>query len=518
MDQITDTNAVGNSRARRRLAAELLILAALGAALFLTNPAFTVIDDEAKIVSAAGAPLSQTLQTFRQGGNVHEHPPLYDVLLHIWLRLTHANFELLRLPAIIFYLLGIWLLSRAAEEIAGERAAWFAVCMGVLWPFGFHYGRIAAWYSFCFMIVAAFTLAYLCWVKRPGVLRWGEVMLLSVALVYTNYFGWAFLGCLALDAVTRRRKDRLRTAGLALASASLLAITYLPLWPSFADESSGVGVARGLAPDVLLGGFHLYSSFISESAAPWVWFLSVPALIFIAAVLLIMLFEAPWPARRFLLYALMLIAIMTVIGVISTKRLLPEAAWLLLAIAVTAGVLPRGRLRAIFFASLVGIFLIGWFGILARRYYSAPRFIEPWQQVSEEAATRSRADALIIGNNTSFFFYLAYALRSAGGPGSREMLGDFDAPIFGASDWIDEGKPLRGEIFFVRGAPGPLEQGPAWDAQTWLDAHCALVSAQQLMPDPGYALKAKFVPESGLPWRIQTRDYSCADALPGSPR
>jgi hypothetical protein len=28
---------------------------------------------------------------------------------------------------------------------------------------------------------------------------------------------------------------------------------------------------------------------------------------------------------------------------------------------------------------------------------------------------------------------------------------------------------------------------------------CALLSAQQLLPDPEYALKARFVPESGLP-------------------
>jgi hypothetical protein len=391
--------------------------------------------------------------------------------------------------------------------------------IGALWPFGFHYGRIAAWYSFCFLIVAALTLLYLRLMKQPSAARWLALVLLAVALVYTNYFGWAFLACLAVDALIRRRQDALRTASFVFLSGLFLAFAYLPLWRSFADEiSQNLGLARSLTADLLIGGFHFYSVFVSESVAPWFWALSIPALFCIMVVLLATFFHAPWPARRFLIYSLVSIAVMVVSGIITTKRLLPEAAWLLLPIAVAASGLPRGTLRTVFFAALGGILLIGWFGIASRRYYSAPRFIEPWPQVSAQAAARSRANALVIGNHPSFFFYLAYSLHSAGRPGSGEILQDFGspvphAPVFHADDWLDQGEPLGQEVFLVRGAPGPLDQGPAWDAQTWLDTHCSLLSAQQLLPDPEYAVKARFIPEGALPWRIQTRDYSCANAL-----
>jgi hypothetical protein len=49
--------------------------------------------------------------------------------------------------------------------------------------------RFAAWYSFCFLIVAALTLAYLRLVAEPKLSRWLVVLLCAIVLVYTNYFG-----------------------------------------------------------------------------------------------------------------------------------------------------------------------------------------------------------------------------------------------------------------------------------------------------------------------------------------
>jgi hypothetical protein len=69
----------------RSRAFDVLLLAALALALFVTNPRVTFIDDEVSIVSAAAAPLRQTLDAFRSGVGVHEHPPLYDIFLHFWL-------------------------------------------------------------------------------------------------------------------------------------------------------------------------------------------------------------------------------------------------------------------------------------------------------------------------------------------------------------------------------------------------------------------------------------------------
>ena len=101
-----------------------IALAALGVTLMVTNPWFTAVDDEIAIVDVAANPAWQTIKLFLSGGGQHEHPPLSDLILHGWLWLTNGNSQWLRLPSVIFYLLGIWFLVRAARRIGGDRAGY----------------------------------------------------------------------------------------------------------------------------------------------------------------------------------------------------------------------------------------------------------------------------------------------------------------------------------------------------------------------------------------------------------
>ncbi|HXQ96898.1 MAG TPA: glycosyltransferase family 39 protein [Candidatus Limnocylindrales bacterium] len=497
----------------RRRTPEFLLLAALGVMLFITNRWITIFYDEVFIIRAATEPVSQILHKFWVGEGIHEHPPLFDVLFHFWLRLTGASFVALRLPGIAFYLFGLWMLSRTAVELGGTRSARAVLWIGALWPYGYHYGRMAAWYSFCFAIVAWLTYSYIRLVQKPSVGRWCATFFLAAALVYTNYFGWAMLACLAIDFAIRERANWRRAAVILITSGSLLALAYLPLWRSFFHEL-GFGIASDNSPatTVLLGGFEIYNLFVSESVAPWFLALGIPACLCIAACLLVTFKCSSPPARRFLIYGAALLVLMTLAGIINAKRLLPIAAWLLLPIGLTLESLRPGRDRIILSTSIVGILLIGWYGIFNRTHYSAPRFIEPWQQVGADAANHSRAGALIIGNNPSFFFYLIYALVPSESPGRWQMLQNLSAPgAFDAQDWMGRGQPLRSEVFLVRGAPGPLEEGAPWDAEQWLDKRCRLIEFHQMAPDPASTLKAKFMPESEqLPWRIRVRQYSCS--------
>jgi hypothetical protein len=502
----------------------LVLLVAVGVMLVATNRWITFIDDETSIITTAAQPLRATLHAFWIGEGLHEHPPLYDVLLHFWLSITRGAWGALRLPAIACYLLGLWLLARAAEEIGGRRGAWAVLWMGALWPFGFHYGRLAAWYSFCFMLVAWLTLAYLRLLRHPSLWRWCGFFAGAAALIYTNYFGWAFLGCLAADYILRKRGARLRAVGMIGACTLFLAIAYLPLWRPFLFElRNGTSFTQPYTTKILLGGFHLYNLFVSESAAPWFLWLGIPAGTCVAACLALVVIHAPSEARKFLFYAVLLVAAMAALGIISAKRMLPVAAWLLLPVAVAAGTIPRGRARMVLIGSLAGIAAFGWFGIFSREYYSAQRFIEPWGQVAAEAAGRSQSGSLssttIIGNNPSFFFYLSYALPVLHqSDGRREWQPSNTNGVFDAGDWIGNGHPLREHIYFVRGAPGPLRAGPAWDAEQWLDGRCRIESEKQFLRDPATSLKAKFFPELGeMPWRVRIREYTCGSGGRGLP-
>jgi hypothetical protein len=501
---------------------ELAALCGLGVVLVLTNPHFTFLDDETSIIYGAAQPAMRILAAFLHGPGMHEHPPLFDLFLHAWLRLTGERLWALRLPSIAFYVAAIGVLALAATHVAGKRAGRALAWVAVLWPYGFHYGRLAAWYSFCFLLVALATLAYLRVLRSRSAGNWIFLAASCLGLVWANYFGWAIVACLGADFLLRRRRDPRLSLLPWAAIAAVLVVAYLPLARAFWHELVTHPTEGGHSPvaRALYGIYGLYTLAVSESVAPWFWWLGIPAAL-ATAVLLLALATTRQPGRRFFGYFCSLFALMTLAGILTTKRLILIAPWFLLPAATLAGSeshapeapASRGqsRGRKFLLASLAVAFAIGWFGILFPRHYAAPRFVEPWPQTAREAAGALSGGSIVIGNNPSFFFYLGYAIATRQDHG-LDPLDDFPDPgVYGPGGWIDAGHPLRPTVLLVKGVPvfGPGD--PMESAEHWLDAHCRLASDARALRDPGYRLKQRFFPHLGeLPWRVETRRYACA--------
>jgi Dolichyl-phosphate-mannose-protein mannosyltransferase len=510
-----DTTKVDGSRLG--WGAEVTLLA-LAVALVLTDSRFTFIDDEASIVSAAAQPAARILGFYLHGYGMHMHPPLFDLLLHGWLRLTGERLWALRLPSIFFYVLGLWILAQVCVRLAGGRAGRMLIWIGVLWPYGFHYGRLAAWYSLCFLLVGLVTLCYLRVLESRRPLDWVLFFLAGLALVWANYFGWAVWACLGFDLFRRRRQDpglRLRPWFLATA---LLAAAYLPVARGLA---SSLGTVAGAATHSwvsrgLYAGYALYVVGVSESMAPWFWRLGVPAAAAVASCLLT-LSVVSQPGRRFFAYFCALFGVMALLSILTTKRLMLIAPWLLLpAATLLASREPSSRLaRRVLAGALLVIAAIGWLGILTRSRYAAPRFLEPWSAVAHEAALELRQGNIVIGNsaNPSFLFYLGHAVAAENRSQALLLQPQLYPGVYDASEWLAAGRPVRPGVLLVKGVPMYGRKDPVWAAERWLDSHCGLVNDRKYLPDPGYALKQRFFPQLGeLPWRVEVRRYACSPA------
>ena len=133
-----------------RVVIDLAPLVAL-AVLFISSDArFTFIDDEATTLNDAA---QQTiLAVFRSSAGAHRHLPLYDLLLHVWLALTGGAPVLLRVPSVLFFLVGVWVLSRAAPRIGGAQSAtsmiWLACPLALRLPLRSPGKRILLFVSF----------------------------------------------------------------------------------------------------------------------------------------------------------------------------------------------------------------------------------------------------------------------------------------------------------------------------------------------------------------------------------
>jgi len=503
-------------RSAREPLRDLFIVIAFGMALIYSNHWFTIIDDETLILSAAAQPIRTTIALFRSGLGQHHHPPLYDLLLHFWLLATGGAFDWLRVPAIVFFVAGIWVLSLAAKRLAGQSGATALILLAVLWPYGFHFGRLAAWYSFAFLLVSALTWAYLRYCDGQCGSAWALVCLFALLLVYTSYFGWAMIALLAADDWWRHRAQPGTIRRLA-ASAAILAVAYAPLWRVFFSEvSQAAHVSHSWRGLILNAGYNAYVLIVSESLAPWFWRFGVPATIAVASCFVLAFFGAKDASRRFLIFAAILFIVMAGVGILDTKRLLLIGPWVLLPFSTAISSTSRPLLRRALAVSLLVAAGLGWFGVYSRRYYAAPRFFEPWAQLADEEAGNLATGAGIIGNNPSFFFYLTYALKVPPSPEGWRFRGalpyDTQAKnVWGAEDWIAAGHPTRPQMIWIRGMPGPDTGTPMADAVDWLDHHCGDRNFRFMARDPGYELKQRYFPELGtLAWRIEIHQYDCS--------
>ena len=493
-----------------------LVLLAIG--LISSNRSVTFINDESTIVGAAADPLRTLVSGFFSGAGHLDHPPLYDILLHLWMRGTGGNFDYLRIPSVLFFIAALLLLGRASRFLTGSKTGGSAVIwLGALWPFSFHFARLASWYSFSFFLVAGLTLAYFKYLEAPDAARWTVLLLFSVCLVWTNYFGLAIIACLAIDQLLRwRAKEPALTPNALLGTAALVCVSFIPLMIAFrAEISRAANFHQGGVAILANAAFNIFSLFVSESVAPWYWWLSVPAGLAVLLCILLVAWWIPPGARRYLIYAALLIVLMALLGILQTNYLFPISAWVLLPVGVSIeAAKPRWATYGLAAALLV-IGLAGWYGVYSRRYYSAPRFIEPWQEVASEASAKINGGATVIADHPSFLLYLTYFLHAPRQDGAWVFEGLLpDAvkypQVFSPAAWLAAGHPTSGKMLLIRGDGDVAGNQPMDDAARQLDGTCGSISSRLRMRDEGYRWKERFLPQLHTPqWRIEIREYDC---------
>src|SRR4029077_5199103 len=215
---------------------------------------------------------------------------------------------------------------------------------------------------------------------------------------------------------------------------------------------------------------------------PWDWWLSVPAGLAVLLCVVLVVWWLPRPARRFLLYSASLIVLMALLGILRTKYLLMLSPWVLLPVGVAIETAkPRWSTFALAAALLI-MGAAGGYGIYSRRYYSAPRFIQPWQEVAEDAAAKIRNGATVIADHPSFLFYLTYSLRVPNQNGPWRFEGSLPdsvthPQVYSSVGWLGAEHPARGKMILVRGGRDPGGSGPIDESARQLDQSCGSISS-----------------------------------------
>jgi hypothetical protein len=484
--------------------ATLVIMAIYAAVMVSTNTHFTMLDDESNSIAIAGRPVVSALRPFLSGVGFHElHPPEAELLMHGWLVATRYSFFMLRVFANIFFIATVFLTAKSAEKIAGKPAYWATLLLGFVWPFAFQYGRITGWYCLSMFLLSWVTWTYLAITDDRGYRPWVAFGIASVLLVWSNYFGFAFLLLLLIDLLIFHRSLAFKRIWSLLIVIAIIAAAFLPLlrvgFQDVATYVAPVASRMDWKNEIAVIGYPSFAIFGSVAVAPWFLPLSLPIFLSVPVLSTAIWFSR---GRRWLVYFFLSMILLDISGNINIKRVPFMLPWLFLAMG-TAASGRASRYPRLTQSALAVIVACGWIGIVSGRHYATANLYEPWGKVAEVVAQDARRGATVVSVNPPFFLYLDYQLGLESDTGSadaaflgEDLYGSQGYTILQPDDWQAWAGKLHGKVVLVNGS-GVLEEVEEQAAlNDALSLRCKVQGQYHAAPDPAALWKARFVKDA----------------------
>jgi mannosyltransferase len=246
------TRALTRARLVTPLGLAALMLLALGLRTTELGVGFWI--DEGLSVGIADRPLGDIPHALRLDGS----PPLYYMLLHVWMSVFGTSEEATRAMSVAFALLAVPAAWWAARTLFGVRAGWMAAVLAATNPFLTRFAQEARMYALLALLAViacgafgrAFVVEDSARARRP----WAICLAVTLALMlYTH--NWALFFAAACGAVwlylvyrAGERRDLLVTGGLAFGGAFVL---YLPWLPTTLYQVAHTGAPWAEAPTVV---------------------------------------------------------------------------------------------------------------------------------------------------------------------------------------------------------------------------------------------------------------------------
>jgi len=373
-----------------------------------------------------------------------QHPPLYYVVAHLAIRILGSSDAALRLPSALFGAATVpicwWLFRLLVPE--RRDAAWVGLSLVATSPFLVAMSQEARSYALMYLLTAASTTLFLCFVKgRHRAPTVGAYALLSVLLVHTHYFGaWVLLA----HEIVYWRHSRARVCLWLLARAAAIgacipwAVWVLPrLLAGSAfqprDWNGPVWLRLPYAFMVSLIGYGPAAANRARLDDPWttIFWQEAPVVVPSLAVLgwlairgIRLIASDRYPELRTWLVSIVLIPVAALTALSPWMRLVQERYlgfqmfWLLLALALGLVTLPRvwRRTAGVTAATIIAFALVAYHGAPGSLLGYTFRYgKEDWPGAAAFVA-RHEPDVVILAPSYLRLAYDRYAPTSPGQP------------------------------------------------------------------------------------------------------
>jgi uncharacterized membrane protein len=160
------------------------------------------------------------------------HPPLYYLLLHVWMQVTGSSEAAMRSLSLLFFLATLWVAWRFMVDLLGVpgRRAWLYLLVFALNPMLSYYAVEVRMYSLLAFLAMSSFYAHL--TNRAGL-----YIVTTTAGLYTHYFMVLVIGCQVLAAtLTDPRMAELRRRLWVLAAPLALFAPWILFHLSYSDD------------------------------------------------------------------------------------------------------------------------------------------------------------------------------------------------------------------------------------------------------------------------------------------
>jgi len=348
------------------------------------------------------------------------HPPLYYLVLWVWLRLAGFNDISARFPSIICAVLVIALTYSLGRRLLDRHVALLGALLFSTSPFLILYSRMARYYAMTLLLGAL--ASWLCARILGGARsRWLLIayVLTATALVFTDYPSTIVLAVHAIFALFAWRRNRPAVWRIwgGLGAAFLLYMLWVPVLVRQTVYISGwtpAGFSVGLFGLLFKICLPAYSFCLGETTLPWypVGFLGATLagllwLIGTRCLLRTHRWQAGLVLALFALPFLFIIAFSIVIIYAFPSRVLVAAPFFFLTVAAGIRQISLLRWRSL---ALVGLLLA--YAFTLSNYYLGRQFVNPTyavptrQIVADLEAARQESDIVISEQDSGLDFYL----------------------------------------------------------------------------------------------------------------
>lgn len=242
MTAAADTGASGNKGPRRLELAAIALLVAGFIAIRLWNlTAFCLDSDEIFSLLCARYRFTHLLESVRADV---VHPPLFYILLWIWVKIGGESMPWLRLLPFLLSVLSLplaWIVFRQLRLNRPARIIAFALL--AINDYQVFHARYVRMYALFFLLSIASVALFNLLLERATEKRVAALTAVNLLLVYTQYFGWMVIG---IEGLALLWMDRRKLKAFLLGTA-LIALLFAP-WAYAATQAA---IAKGgLAPNL----------------------------------------------------------------------------------------------------------------------------------------------------------------------------------------------------------------------------------------------------------------------------